>query len=106
MDRIAVSDSDWGWGVNEEHRTWGPTPLPPQAVPSLILPWVEAGWGSGGEEESSMSFSAEGQEPNQLLSNQMHHKWPYSQRTKYWKRQGGSGEAPLGLAHSDCHTGL
>ena len=53
-----------------------------------------------------MCLSAKGQEPNQFVSNQMHHKQPCSQRTKYRKRWGGSGDDPLGPEHNDCHTGL
>lgn len=72
-----------------------PSP-PPQAVPSLIF----ALWGVRGKRKrtlsflkyvpqgTSMSLSAKGQEPNQLLSNQTHHKQPCSQRMKYTKTTG------------------
>lgn len=118
---MVVPDSNWGWGVNEEHRAWGPQLYlcrQYQILFCLGVKQVEGGVQEGEvlrfwsrcltlvAQEAPMSFSAEGQEPNQLLPNHVHHKQSCSQRTKYRKRRGRSGEAPLGPACNDCHTGL
>lgn len=91
---MGVPESDWGWGINEAHRVWEPCTSTGSTKSYFCLVGVR------GKRKRTLSFlkyvpqgtsispSAKGQEPNQLLSNQMHHKEPCSQRTKYRKTMG------------------
>lgn len=67
---MGVPESDWGRGVNGEHRVWEPcTSTSTDSTKSYFCLRGKEGEQTENPQLLEVCLSAKGQEPNQLLSN-------------------------------------